>query len=276
LTAETPNGPGQYNDRNQIGAFTYDLSGNITQVTTGRTFTYDAESRQLTANVSGNANVYTYDGEGRRVQKTAWGVTTTFVYDAFGQLAAEYGTPDDAGTKYLTADALGSTRLETAAGASGPVVAQNYDYLPFGQELGTGTAGRDSTFSAGAYPSAASGPSLRFTGKERDMETGLDYFGARYFSSAQGRFTSPDWSAAPEPIPYASLDDPQTLNLYAYVRNNPLAHRDEDGHQEGAALVQDRDVRDLVAGRITREEYMARIQARGAGAAIRGRCSSRC
>src|SRR5262249_11957794 len=61
--------------------------------------------------------------------------------------------------------------------------------------------------------------------------------------------------------------DPQSLNLYAYVRNNPLAHRDEDGHQEGAALTQDRDVRDLAAGRITREEYMARIQARGVGAA---------
>lgn len=108
----------------------------------------------------------------------------------------------------------------------------------------------------------------KFTGKERDAETGLDFFDARYFSGAQGRFTSPDWSAVPEPIPYASVDDPQSLNLYAYVRNNPLAHRDEDGHQEGAALTQDRDVRDLVAGRITQDEYMARIQARGAGAAI--------
>ena len=71
---------------------------------------------------------------------------------------------------------------------------------------------------------------MNFTGKERDAETGLDYFGARYFSSAQGRFTSPDWSANPQPVPYANLRDPQTLNLYAYVRNNPLSRNDPDGH----------------------------------------------
>jgi RHS repeat-associated protein len=68
------------------------------------------------------------------------------------------------------------------------------------------------------------------TGKERDAETGLDYFGARYFSGAQGRFTSPDWSAKPQPVPYANLRDPQTLNLYGYVRNNPLKNHDPDGH----------------------------------------------
>jgi RHS repeat-associated protein len=60
--------------------------------------------------------------------------------------------------------------------------------------------------------------------------TGLDYFGARYFSGAQGRFTSPDWSAKPTPVPYADLHEPQSLNLYAYVRNNPLSNRDPDGH----------------------------------------------
>jgi RHS repeat-associated protein len=62
---------------------------------------------------------------------------------------------------------------------------------------------------------------------------GLDYFGARYFSGAQGRFTSPDWSAVPVPIPYADLSDPQTLNLYSYVRNNPLSRPDLDGHWWG-------------------------------------------
>ena len=70
----------------------------------------------------------------------------------------------------------------------------------------------------------------KFTAKERDAETGLDFFGARYFSAAQGRFTSPDWAAKPEPVPYANLEDPQTLNLYGYVRNNPLSKADADGH----------------------------------------------
>lgn len=73
-------------------------------------------------------------------------------------------------------------------------------------------------------------PAAHFTGKERDAETSLDYFGARYFSAAQGRWTTPDWSEKPEPVPYAKFDDPQTLNLYAYVRNNPLSQADPDGH----------------------------------------------
>ena len=46
----------------------------------------------------------------------------------------------------------------------------------------------------------------RSPGKERDSETGLDYFGARYYGSTMGRFLSPDWSAAPMPVPYASLN----------------------------------------------------------------------
>jgi RHS repeat-associated protein len=63
-----------------------------------------------------------------------------------------------------------------------------------------------------------------FTGKERDAETGLDYFGARYYSGAQGRWTSPD-------APFADQNpaDRQSWNLYAYVRNNPLTKIDSNG-----------------------------------------------
>jgi RHS repeat-associated protein len=67
-------------------------------------------------------------------------------------------------------------------------------------------------------------------GKERDTESGNDYFGARYYASNMSRFLSPDWSAKAESVPYAKLDDPQTLNLYAYVGNNPLSRVDPDGH----------------------------------------------
>src|SRR5580692_1401526 len=63
---------------------------------------------------------------------------------------------------------------------------------------------------------------LHFTGKERDTESGNDYFEARYYSSSMGRFMSPDWSAKEEPVPYAQMNDPQSLNLYAYMMNNPL------------------------------------------------------
>jgi RHS repeat-associated protein len=75
------------------------------------------------------------------------------------------------------------------------------------------------------FNSAASNLTSQFTGKERDAETGLDYFGARYYSGAQGRFTSPDSSS------FASLRFPQAWNLYAYVLNNPLKFNDPSGHK---------------------------------------------
>ncbi len=69
------------------------------------------------------------------------------------------------------------------------------------------------------------------SGKERDAESGNDYMFARYYNSATGRFLSPDWSAkGDDPVPYADLHDPQSLNLYSYVRNHPLNMADPDGH----------------------------------------------
>jgi len=68
------------------------------------------------------------------------------------------------------------------------------------------------------------------TGKERDSESGLDYFGARYYASSMGRYMSPDWSDETDPVPYAELSNPQTLNLYGYVTNNPLRLYDPTGH----------------------------------------------
>ena len=85
----------------------------------------------------------------------------------------------------------------------------------------------DSVFAVGQFRGTLSSGN---SGKQRDAETGLDYFGARYFSGAQGRFITPDWSEDPYALPYANLSNPQSLNLYAYAQNNPLSRRDEDGH----------------------------------------------
>jgi RHS repeat-associated protein len=63
------------------------------------------------------------------------------------------------------------------------------------------------------------------TGKERDAESGLDYFGARYYSSSMGRFSSPD----PSGLAYADPANPQSLNLYSYAQNNPLTNVDPTG-----------------------------------------------
>ena len=64
------------------------------------------------------------------------------------------------------------------------------------------------------------------TRKERDNETGLDYFGARHYASTMGRFTGPD-----EPLIGQDEPDPQTWNLYSYTSNNPLNRVDEDGQR---------------------------------------------
>jgi RHS repeat-associated protein len=99
---------------------------------------------------------------------------------------------------------------------------KRHDYLPFGEELFAPAGGR--TVAMGY----ASGDGVRqqLTSKERDIDTGLDYFLARYYSPSQGRFTSVD----PENY-QAMLDigDPQSWNGYAYVNNNPLVRIDSDG-----------------------------------------------
>lgn len=69
---------------------------------------------------------------------------------------------------------------------------------------------------------------------------------ARYYNSATGRFLSPDWSVKAEPVPYAKLDDPQSLNLYAYVLNNPLSKVDPDGHEVDLDNKKERDRKDTV------------------------------
>ena len=93
-----------------------------------------------------------------------------------------------------------------------------HDYLPFGEELFAG--GRTT---AQGY---ATGDNVRqqFTAKERDIETGLDYFGARYYGSLLARFTSAD-----PLIASGRVSLPQSWNRYSYVLNNPLKLVDRYG-----------------------------------------------
>jgi RHS repeat-associated protein len=74
------------------------------------------------------------------------------------------------------------------------------------------------------FISAAFSLTSQFTGKERDTETGLDFFLARYYSSAQGRFISPDRKISPD-----AVYDSQSWNKYVYVRNNPIRLVDPNG-----------------------------------------------
>jgi RHS repeat-associated protein len=231
----------------------YDMAGDVHSDGVN-TYLYDNEGRLCAvAYVSGTGTAYMqyiYDAEGRRVGKASvdslscdpasqpnnngfaqtasyllglsgeqiseldgsGGFKRSQVY-ANGQLLATYNTTtvefpfsDWLGTKRVVANPLGAV-IGTCAS------------LPFGDALG-----------------CTGGLSLsghHFTGQLHDAESSNDYFGARYYGDYTGRFLSPDLNAADDdldPVPYANLNDPQSLNLYAYVRNNPLSRKDGDGH----------------------------------------------
>jgi RHS repeat-associated protein len=123
-------------------------------------------------------------------------------------------------------------------------VVARQDYLPFGEEIPAGYAGRSSSLLFGA----SDGVEQKFTGQIRDSETGLDFFAARYYASAVGRFTSPDpMNLGADPT------DPQTWNAYAYVRNNPLALVDPMGlcHMGADNVAYDDEPGDCGGGSVT-------------------------
>jgi len=128
---------------------------------------------------------------------------------------------------------LGSVR--TITNASGAVT-ECYDYLPFGRILSASDNGRGAAGCHQAAPDTniASSVDEKFTGQKRDNETGLDYFGARYYSSPLGRFISPDPLMAS-----GRAGNPQTWNRYAYTLNNPLRFIDPDGMEVPDACVKD-------------------------------------
>jgi RHS repeat-associated protein len=222
------------NSQNRPTGLAYDAAGNLMSYLSAA-YTYDQENRL--SSTAGTA--YAYDGNGERVLKSnsSTGVPTKRYWsmsgntlteaDGSGNLTAEYvyfggkrvariDLPTNAVHYYLT-DHLSSTSLvANAAGA----VEEESDYYPFGSEVTVTGLGVNE---------------LKFTGKRRDAESQMDYFGARYYSNAFGRWMSPDWSAKQEAVPYAQFNNPQSLNLYTYVLNNPLSLRDEDGHVDTPA-----------------------------------------
>ncbi len=224
-------------NRITTSGYSYDSAGNLTNDTV-HTYGFDAENKIKT--VDGVTGVYGYDGDGNRVKKNfALGEKVRMVYSG-GQLVAEYNLTTGAllkeyvygakglvatieptnGTRYTTSDHLGSPRVVTNSSAG---VVSRHDYLPFGEELFSGTGGRTT---AQGY-SGNDGIRQQFTGQQRDNETGLDYFNARYYASMQGRFTSPDpLVASGHPM------NPQSWNRYAYVSNNPCRLVDPSGLAE--------------------------------------------
>jgi len=208
----------------------------------GTTYVYDAENR-LVWTTGGYR--YVYDGDGNRVEKCVAGSAITACptsgtngtlywmgggtaaldesdlsgnmleqYVFFGGVRVARRDVSTSAVHYYFSDQVGSHSV--VANAAGTVTEQDIDYYPYG--------GQENDYS----PNVAQ--HYKFNGKERDAESGLDNFGARFDASSLGRFMTPDWAAKPTAVPYAHFGNPQSLNLYAYAENNPTTLGDPDGH----------------------------------------------
>jgi RHS repeat-associated protein len=152
---------------------------------------------------------------GRRAMKALAAVLATLSLSA-GVVDAQQEV-----VKYYHLDVIGNVR---AVSNQANVVIERHDYLPFGEECTTGPCANNLGVGAGQP--------RKFTGKERDQETGLDYFGARYYGSRIARFATVD----PSMTHLENTLDPQRWNRYAYGRNNPLRFVDPDGRDWLAEL----------------------------------------
>ena len=234
-------------NNNHADQFAYDADGDVVTDLTNN-YKYDAEGRVCAVDndVTG-VTLYLYNAEGQRVAKgtgsfscnlssNGFAPTNLYILDlagrpmteldgsghwmhtnvyANGRLLATYGANE---TFFSLQDWQGTKRVQTTSNGE---VDLTYASLPYGDNLTVSGSGPNAT-------------DQFFTGKERDQESGNDYFGARYYSSLTGRFLSPDWSAKVEPVPYARLSDPQSMNLYTYVENSPMDREDADGHVQNS------------------------------------------
>lgn len=233
------------NNRITRTGFIYDAAGNlITEA--GKTYTYDAENRLVTASVGGATIQYVYDGNSRRVKKIvnngSTTVATRYIYGGDGLLQAEYNDSTGAllkeylyrmakliatnvpqqGIQFATADHLGSPRMWTDWNGN-VVTGGRHDYMPFGEELLSGYGNR-TTSQNYEENIQQDGQRNQFTGYEQDTETKLNFAQARYHSSMAGRFTSPD-----PLMESAKPSIPQSWNRYSYCINNPLKYIDPEG-----------------------------------------------
>jgi RHS repeat-associated protein len=227
----------------------YDGAGNVTNDGVN-TYLNDIDGRICAVKSEPVAGIYTmtgylYDAEGRRIAKGSitnmnscdpavngfqsstehdyiLGLSgeqvTEMAMDSNNSMAWQHtnvwvgskplATYDSDGLHFYLNDQLGTRRVQTDYAG---VPEQTCSSLPFGDSL--------SCTSSALYPTEHN-----FVGKERDTESGNDYFGARYYSSSVGRWMSPD-------LPFADQDpdDPQSWNLFSYGRNNPINSIDNDG-----------------------------------------------
>jgi RHS repeat-associated protein len=217
------------NTLNRMDGYSYDAAGNLLN-DGNHAYTYDAENRIIQVD-QGQTAVYAYDGDGQRIEKTVAGaVLAQYLHDLSGNTITElnasgvwdrseiyagahhlatYGGGASGTTYFVQQDWLGTERARVLPNGD---LSETCISLPFGD-------GQTCTGSADPSPN-------HFTGKERDSESGLDNFGARYNASSMGRFMTPDPGNLSAIF---HMNDPQSWNGYAYARNNPLKYTDPSG-----------------------------------------------
>jgi RHS repeat-associated protein len=187
--------------------YAYNADGMLTSVDSGAaTYQYSSGGERIRKNTAAGSTEYVYFGGNaiaeRNVSTGGW---TNYIFFNGKRLVRR----DPSGAvHYYLGDHLGSTSIVVSASGA---IENESEFYPFGGEL--------------QFSAADSANHYKFTGKERDSESGLDYFGARYNASSMGRFMTPDSPS------YSNSKNPQSWNLYAYSLNNPVSFRDADGHE---------------------------------------------
>jgi RHS repeat-associated protein len=210
--------------------------------------------------------IYTTDGG------QTWGAAGS-TGNSYVPVDFQYTTGGTAEISYLVSDQLGTPRM--VFDQSGDLTTtKRHDYAPFGEELFNGARTTAMGYAVGDLTRQ------RFTKQERDIETGLDYFLARYYSSTQGRFTAVDSydvnlerqqaqdETEAEALFSKFVKNPQRWNSYTYALNNPVRFLDPNGQdpQDGLELNLRRDEKALLEGKISEQEFRDRMTARGVGA----------
>jgi RHS repeat-associated protein len=223
--------------------YLYDKNGNVTSTSVGVKYSWDYRDQLATSTVNRVTSTYRYDQDGNRVlYRVIGGTTTTYpnkLYSTIGTttikqiylgdmlIATIKGSNATATIYYVHSDQIGSSDVMTTASGT---ISEVTDYYPFG---GVRLDERNNGFNE----------PKKFTGHEYDMDTGLNYFGARYQDGSRGQFVSQDpvFTALGDASKVKSLankeqqdilSNPQELNSYSYVSNNPLIKIDRDGLAE--------------------------------------------
>jgi RHS repeat-associated protein len=208
--------------------YAYDASGNMTNDGLN-TLTYDGENRAVSATNGASSGTYAYDGNDLRVKKVSGSTAMVYIFSG-SKVIAEYlngAAPSSPTTEYIYS---GSTLLAKIDSSGAKYYHQDHLSNRLITDSSGNTLAQMGHFAFGESWYNASNDKLIFTTYERDSESGNDYAMARYYVSRLGRFNSPDQLAG-------STGNPQSLNRYAYVLNNPVNLVDPLGLSTGGGCL---------------------------------------